>query len=49
VINKNPAYRRRVKEKLVVLLGGERKSAFAVELFQMENVNLIGAALAALI
>lgn len=49
VISRNPGYRKRVAKKLTTLLGGKRKGQSAAELFQLENVNLIGAAIAALI
>jgi hexokinase len=45
VINRNPAYRRRVAEKLAFLLGRDNPAG----LLRLEDANLIGAALAALI
>jgi len=49
VIEKNPLYRKRVENKLELLLGKGEKGEGRFELLQLDNVNLIGAAVAALI
>lgn len=48
VINHNPDYKKRVREKLALLLDDDPLSPHRFTLLQLENVNLIGAAAAAL-
>jgi len=48
VINHNPDYKKRVREKLALLLDDDPLSPRRFALLQLENVNLIGAAAAAL-
>ena len=48
VINNNPEYHSRVREKLAALLHDNPKNPARFALLQMENANLIGAAAAAL-
>lgn len=48
VINNNPDYRKRVTRQLATLLGDNPEDPARFDILQLENVNLIGAAAAAL-
>lgn len=49
VINKNSDYRKRVTDRLTLLLDGNQEVKVPAELLRMENANLIGSAIATLI
>ena len=49
VINKNSDYRKRVTDRLALLLDGNSEDKVPAELLRMEDPNLIGSAIAALI